>query len=751
MFRWVWIGNFFFWCGSHLAVGQDDQGTNPTQFRKISVVMTFREKGTGISLKRVEVKDGDQVFYADGDGILTLEIEDRSNRVLSAYRKGYEKKVIPLQILISNPVLDIFLVPKVGEDESIIVRGERRNTISKKTVSIQESSDVAPGGDPAQVVKLLPGVQIGGGGGMGSGGIVIRGSGPTDSKYYIDDLEVPFIFHNVGQLSILPPAALKEIQFYSGGFSARYGDATGGIIVLKTLTDIPKRAKTVFTLNIPLYSGVYHERPVGNDDSFLSVGIRRSYLEFFIQKIIDQQSEEGARITISPFFSDAHASYLRKNKGGYRKISLISAQDGIKAVLPTDFSDGDEGQSRFKVNTYFVNLGLEEVRRLSREIRYQSTPQVYYSDAKNSIFDNRINIRTIKFRIPTELIYRLSKKEDFYIGIDPSWYETEVDIYAIRPNFDDPLFDFEEAEKELAQTTARYRTVDVWVEGDKVLGPLKMTLGLRGFHYSLTDKTGFDLRIRNQLILNSQMMIKFAFGKYSKLPEPNEATDEGGNSNLGFEQSRHAIVGVEAKWGDRWTTEVQIFDKANGSVIVSDPYDLYTNSGESKSKGVELFIRRNLTSRLFGWLSYTYSKTEDRRNEKEDFTPSDNDQTHILNLAGSYKLSTAWSMAGRYNYHTGDRYTPVKSAVYNANLDKYQPREELADRNQSRLPDFNSFTIYGKKSWLFDRWKMYLKFGLESSWTKGQVMGVQNNYNYTKEEWQVGPPAIPFIELGGEG
>jgi hypothetical protein len=109
-----------------------------------------------------------------------------------------------------------------------------------------------------------------------------------------------------------------------------------------------------------------------------------------------------------------------------------------------------------------------------------------------------------------------------------------------------------------------------------------------------------------------------------------------------------------------------------------------------------------------------------------------------------------WELGTRYNYHTGDTFTPTTDAVYNANLDKYQPRNNPDNESSGRLDDYNSLTVYGTKDFLFDTWKMAFKFGMESYWPKAQVLGIGYNYDYTKEQEQMGLSAIPFIEVRGE-
>lgn len=57
--------------------------------------------------------------------------------------------------------------------------------------------------------------------------IYFRGSRPEATEYYIDNMRV------VGELNI-PSSAIAEIMVYSGGIPARYGDVTGGVVVITT-------------------------------------------------------------------------------------------------------------------------------------------------------------------------------------------------------------------------------------------------------------------------------------------------------------------------------------------------------------------------------------------------------------------------------------------------------------------------------------------------------------------------------------
>jgi hypothetical protein len=712
------------------------------------------QKGTGIPLKRVEIKAGSLIFYTDAQGRAEFSVDlsgSRDDGVITARRNGYEELTKPIGTQALKPgdelIVEFYLEAKLADDDAIRIKGERRTNISKKIITTYESKKIAPGGDPAQIIKLMPGVQTQ----NFSSRVIIRGSGPEDSKYYVDDIEVPILFHNIGQLSVMPEPLLAEIQFDSGGFGVEYGDATGGVIVLKTITDPARRQKSAFVINLPFYSGIYHQSPL-SDQSLIAASFRRSYIDLLIKSFLESRSDDdaGGELTIAPHFADAHIFYLKKTDGGHTKLSVIAAEDGLKAIAPTDISANESGTSEFSLDTKFINLGWERQLRLPGDWRMKSTPQIYFLAIDNNFAGNEVALDILKLRVPSEFTKRLGRTEDFYFGLDPEWVQTESRIHSIIPRFDDPTFDFEDAEKELIKRTVTFINFRTWAAIDLVLGNVKMTPGLRLSYNSQIKATVLDPRFRAVIALTKEQRLKFALGQYSKSPEPREASKQAGNPDLQFERSHHYVLGWASDWSLAFSSELQLFYKRAIDVIYSDSETRYNNNGSFLSRGIEVFFRRNLTSRLFGWLSYTYSVTTARKSDQERFRPANYDQTHVLNLASSYRLTNTWDLGGRLANQTGNTFTPVRKAVYNGNLDKYQPRYDPEDENAKRLPNNNSLTAYFTKTFLRDTWKMELKFGVESYWWEPPVLGVQYNYDFSKEEQQVGLPAFPFIEFSGE-
>ncbi len=61
----------------------------------------------------------------------------------------------------------------------------------------------------------------------GSNDIIIRGSRPGDAIYYIDGVKAT-------DMASVPGIAIGGMEAYTGGIPAKYGDTTGGVVVLET-------------------------------------------------------------------------------------------------------------------------------------------------------------------------------------------------------------------------------------------------------------------------------------------------------------------------------------------------------------------------------------------------------------------------------------------------------------------------------------------------------------------------------------
>ena len=79
--------------------------------------------------------------------------------------------------------------------------------------------------------------------------------------------------------------------------------------------------------------------------------------------------------------------------------------------------------------------------------------------------------------------------------------------------------------------------------------------------------------------------------------------------------------------------------------------DRLFNARTGRAYGVEAMIRRQAKSGLYGWLSYTLSRSE--RYQNGTWSPYDFDRTQLVNLVAGLRLPRNWDVGVRFQYQSG--------------------------------------------------------------------------------------------------
>ena len=120
----------------------------------------------------------------------------------------------------------------------------------------------------------------------------------------------------------------------------------------------------------------------------------------------------------------------------------------------------------------------------------------------------------------------------------------------------------------------------------------------------------------------------------------------------------------------------------------------FADDGEGRSYGLEVMLRRRLERGLYGWVSYTLSRSE-RFIEGGNVVPFAFDQTHVLNLALSWNINPRWRLGGRFQLATGSPTRTVTGAFFDADVDRHRPLYLPQSDNVplERLPTFHQLDV----------------------------------------------------------
>jgi hypothetical protein len=88
-----------------------------------------------------------------------------------------------------------------------------------------------------------------------------------------------------------------------------------------------------------------------------------------------------------------------------------------------------------------------------------------------------------------------------------------------------------------------------------------------------------------------------------------------------------------------------------GGMNAQQTIERLTQPQLGRAYGLEIMLRRETKTGIFGWVSYTLSRSERMRDGQ--WVPYDFDRTHLVNLVGGLPLRRNWDVGLRLQYQSG--------------------------------------------------------------------------------------------------
>ena len=714
------------------------------------------ERGTRKPLPGAAVKiTGTQAgAAADANGRFELAL-DPGPFAVEVVDSGHEPSR-SREILHPGESLEVtyYLMPKqFGLYETVVRSDREKKEVTRRTLQREELEKV-PGsfGDPIRVLQNLPGVARMP---FGIGALLVRGSSPNDTGTYLDGIQIPILYHFGGGPSVINPELVDKIDFYPGGFGAEYGRAIGGIVDVGTRPVIDPQWHGSAKVDL-IDSGAYLAVPLGDAVS-LSFGGRRSYVDLLLPLVLNGQS-----VRISPVYFDYQTRLDFHPKGSRHAIQLFGF--GSDDLLKVVFSPGGNS-SDIQINNH---TGFQ---RLVAAWTYRGDAlanrlQLFAGKNENSIgldvlrVDQDDNVVGLRERAELAFSPWLTGRA----GLDVQLTQSEITVRAPPPPAAYRGFPGETVSLEDPVTSVINHDnfpYAEWLEAQLTFGGLKVIPSTRIEQYRVSGLWRFTADPR--LVLRQELgpaehrtTLKASVGLYHQAPDPGALRAETGNPDLGLEAAFQTSAGVEQQITDTVNVDVTGFynrrydlvTRTNATVTDEDGtiHRLnFDNSLLGRSYGVEVFVRRELTSNFFGWIAYTLSWSEQKAKDQAwGWTAFD--QRHILTLVAQYKFGNGWELGGRFRLSTGIPTGVYSDATFDADSNSYRA---IGQSGAAREPTFHQLDVRVDRGFVFDLW------------TLGLYLDVQNIYNASNQELsfydyrfrtQQAVPGLPIVPtLGVKG
>jgi hypothetical protein len=627
------------------------------------------------------------------------------------------------------------VAPELGEPTSYELEAEVVRTMP------------GTGGDTLRAVQSLPGAaRIP----FGFGGLVLRGTDPRDTRVYVDDVQVPILYHFGGLASFIPSSMIASLEVMPGGFGPAYGRGQGGLITVRPREARRDRWRAGGHVSL-LDASAHVEGPTAAGG--LVAGVRRSYIDGILALVTPSHER------VLPRYTDAQLRWMQGTPSeGEWTLTALMSEDVITARE-------EEGSLSFRLG--FARAAAGYRRRIGdvqlRALAWLGGDRLSLRDdpAASLPEDEGFEVR----RVVAPAGVRAGLVRDFARGHVAAGIDTQGARHG-------PLL-FDSGDGALRARGARWAgDVGLWTEGRYRLddGLFGLTPGLRLDRFGLTGEWLFAPRLTITHELHPRLTLRESVGLYHQPPNELDLFDDEDQA-LRSSRAAHIATGADLRLpaaielrltgyyllGDRQAVAVQppadwerdapgrsrgglgpVFQLLLEEQFGSGEYR--ASHGELRSYGVELGAVHQ-RGPWFAMLSYTLSRA-DRTDDPARFVGwrrYELDQPHNLVVMASRRFDR-WLLGARLRTTSGLPYTPVIDLTADG-------RAIYGEPLSARIPPHLQLDVRADYHWE-PRWgsgTMKAFFDVQNATHRRNAEGV--SHDGTEPRFTRGLPILPIIGL----
>ena len=534
---------------------------------------------------------------------------------------GYESKEIKVTSDTKRLIINLYKLEKDSLIEDVVVVGGvnsnmmQQSGISQFSLSPDLTRSLPNLGeqDIFRSMQLLPGVS---GSNESSSGLVVRGGTIDQNLVLFDDFTVYHVDHVFGFFSAFNNNAIKDVQFYKGGFGAKYGGRMSSVVDITGKDGNTEQFGIGASVSLLSTNAVVEQPFADGAGSFILTG-RKSYQSDLYNDILEsvtgenQNAQAGTstpgqfalgRFSIEPesYFYDMNAklTYRLPNDDKF-SISFYNGADELDnsrdvdgnadisrlcelfdgngpfggtyceeeisfAVGTIDLSEwGNTGisakyshQWNDRLDTNFVISGSEYFsyrdRLINTQVIYQDSDDEPTTGESSSNEDNQLDDFTVKI------------ENDYYLN---QWNTLSFGLQYTQQNIDFSLIQNGDL---VLETKNEGATSTVYIEDEIVINALTVVPGLRVSKYSINNEIYTEPRLSILYELNDTTQLRAAFGDYHQfaLSVARQSIEEGPRNfwtladgeTVPVSKSSHFILGTTHYVGN-YNFNIELFHK----------------------------------------------------------------------------------------------------------------------------------------------------------------------------------------------
>ena len=536
--------------------------------------------------------------------------------------------------------------------------------------------------------------------------LVVRGGSPTENGFFLENIEIPNINHfpaqgsSGGPIGMVNVDFLQDVDFYAGGFPARFGDRLSSVMELHFRDGNRERFGAQVDLNFAGF-GAVAEGPLGQHGSFL-LSARRSFLDLLVDAI---------GTGVAPRYSDYQGKIVYELGPRHRLTALGIA--GIDEITTNREDAREDGAAAYGSLRSRQGAGGLNWQWLWSDRGFSDTSVSFNGQRFRQHYSETTTDADLATNASDESSWNLRHVTRYRAA---SWLRADVsaDVKRLSVRYANSFGEYTDSFGQPIPALTMATLHDAWQAGGSgsvTLTPvswLTTTLGGRVDYSSASKRTTVDPRVSAALRLGSRTTLSASAGRFHQTLPLILVEQHEGNEKLADPEAVHFVAGLSQLIGGHTRLTIEAYQKRYRHFpldpsqpqlfVIDEPYDLYgfffnhetlVDSGEARARGVELQLERRASRGFYGQLNGAFFRTQYRgldglwRNRIFD-------NRYLVGIEGGWKPNRSWEMSLRWNYAGGVPTTPFDETASRA-LGRGVYDEGRV--NAERLPDYHSLNL----------------------------------------------------------
>jgi len=721
--------------------------------KSLTIKGYIRDKDTGEALVGASVVElsSNSSTFSNESGFYSLTIPVEPNSIAIHYL-GYKSLLITnvaesslnLSLEFDNEIDQIVIEGSVS-DNFLLGSGSEKIDMTQ-TIGFQ---NISGDNDVIKAVRISPKVQSGN---EGQVGLYVRGGSSNQNLILFDGIPLYEVSHTAGFSSIFIEESIKDIDFITNGFPARYGGRLSSVMNVRLKEGNQNDYNGSVKLSLPALKA-HLEGPLFSEKTTFNISGRVSYIDKYLNQLVgDIVSFNNIDLNYSDFIGKITHRFSPTQKLSF---SYYTGEDNIGLDRYNRTDNDTLSNTYFETNSNnslswgstvwnfkFTNVVSDKLQMTANfgGINYKNESRARY--AVNSVIDSLPSPRELDILTRSQIDDRMASFNfDYYMNdhhrfkFGGSWIHHRYEP-ALYGN-DTIIIDNET----LVRTEEFVQLADelaVYVED--TYRPHKNWEIYGGLHISsfrAEDQTYSNIQPRFSTVFTPNLSNRFTVSYSNMFQYVHLLVNPGIGLPSDFwvpttdefkpEFARQLSVDYSRKINNSIELSVSAYTKSIENVLeyegvvdlffdfenqinyptaVTEPdWQEFVLSGSSRSRGVEIQIRKT-SGKVTGWASYALSKTTrlfEGINNFEEF-PYKYDRRHDINLGVKYDLNKKCSFSLNWVYGSGNSFSigneRIVTPILDANGDPVYVIVSSGKRNNLRFPGFHHLDVqfnYNKK------------------------------------------------------